>query len=1216
MLTSIMDNGFNSADRFCAADEIARRRILVMDGSMGSLIQGLGLTEEDFRGDRFTSHPVPLKGCNDILCLTRPDLIASIHTRYLAAGADITKTCSFSANAISLADYGLSHLAYEINKAAAAIARGVILSASHGDASAVSTLVAGSIGATSKSASLSPDVNDPAARSITWDELEAVYYDQMHGLLDGGADVLLLETCFDTLNAKAAIAALLRLREERKEKIPVMISATISGPSGRLLSGQTVEAFCASVSHAAPWSVGLNCSFGADDLLPHLRRVAACIPCLCSVHPNAGLPNLSGGYDDTPSVMADALEAYMREGLLNIAGGCCGTTPDHIAAIAEKSAAYTPRPLPQNLVPRLLLSGLELVDTATDDTPFLPIGERTNVAGSRKFLRLIKESDFAEAAEIARETVAHGAKVIDVCMDDALIDAESSMTAFLNHALSDPLIAAVPVMVDSSKWGVIEAGLKCLQGKPLVNSISLKEGEAAFLNKARSARRHGAALVVMLFDEEGQAADYEHKIAVARRSYDLLVKDGFPPEDIVFDPNVLAIATGIPEHDSYALAFIRASYWIRENCPYANISGGVSNLSFSFRGNDTVRNALHSVFLKHAREAGLTMAIVNPASLVPYEDLSPDLRAAAEDLVLCRDPTASERLLALALENSGGAPSGKNTSDKNTTAWRETTDEAGRVTYAVINGIDTYIESDVRDLLEKKRVEKPEAANHADASEAALSIVEGPLMDAMNHIGVLFGEGKMFLPQVIRGARVMKKAVAVLEPFFKGASSSRTSKKIILATVKGDVHDIGKNIVGVVLGCSGYEVVDLGVMVPCETILEAAAREKADFIGLSGLITPSLDEMVHVAREMEKAQFTIPLLVGGAAASRAHTALFIAPEYSGAVVYSQDASEAAAVVRALSSNTEGPLFLENLKKSYDEAIAAEEAKRARKLRKTIPLEEARRNAFRAYAFVPPPARPGVHTFTDYPIEKVAPFINWNAFLSSWNMGNRCVAELETERETLLKDAQELLDRVMREKTLSLRAVVGFFKADTENEDVFVSWETGKYARFSFPRSLDIQKDGDPNPSLADFVACQCSIKRGDTTPIETDTANYVGLFVLSTGFGVQEAQETFSRQNDGYGSLLIASLANALAEAFSEEMHRLVREELWAYAPPPAAPSGIRPAFGYPIAPNQADIRTAFKLLDAEERIGIRLTDSYMMMPEASVCGLYIAHPGAYYFTP
>ncbi|MDR1219052.1 MAG: methionine synthase [Treponema sp.] len=1195
-------------------NEQASRRILILDGAMGSLIQSLGLTEADFRGERFASHATDLKGCNDLLCLVKPDVIAAIHDQYLEAGADITKTCSFSANALSLADYGVAGFAYEINRAAASIAR----EAADRRASVKKPrFVAGSMGPTSKSAAISPDVNDPAARSVLWDALEAAYYDQARGLTDGGADMLLVETIFDALNAKAALAAIMRLREERRVDIPVMVSATISGPSGRILSGQTIAAFCVSVAHAEPWSIGLNCSFGADTLLPYIRQIAASAPCLVSAHPNAGLPNLSGGYDDTPEIMADALDVYMNEGLLNIAGGCCGSTPAHIAAIAERAKVYAPRvalkPKPCTALSGLEALRLEAVEPLRGEYAIVPIGERTNVAGSRKFLRLIKEANFAEAANIARESIAAGAKIIDVCMDDALLDAKAAMKEFLNLALSDPCIAAVPVMVDSSNWEVIEEGLKCIQGKALVNSISLKEGGEAFLHKARLARRYGAAVVVMLFDENGQAAVYERKTAVAERSYALLTQDGFPAEDIVFDPNVLSIATGIPDHDVYARDFIRACAWIRAHCPGVQISGGISNLSFSFRGNDAVRNALHAVFLRHAAEAGLTMAIVNPASLVSCAGLDPDLRTAAED-VICRasqtgGQAASERLLSLALSRTSAGtprpPSGE--------AWRENArSEEERIVYALVHGVDTHIEADSLALVSRKQ------EKGMSGEKAALEIVEGPLMEAMRNVGVLFGEGRLFLPQVIRSARVMKKAVAALDPFFaretQGAAfpdkqERKTKKaKILLATVKGDVHDIGKNIVGVALACNGYEIIDLGVMAPCETILEAAVKEEVDIIGLSGLITASLDEMITVARSMEARKLAIPLFIGGAAASRAHTALRIAREYSGPVVYSSDAGHAAAAVRSLLSETERPAFLEKLNKSYEEAIEEERRKTERKRRTLIPLEEARRNRFSAPASVPKPRQEGVRVFTAYPIERVVPYINWNGFISSWDMSK----SPRKEKESLLLDAKGLLRRVAEENLLTLKAAVGFFPVVVENEDVIISGRMP--ARFHFPRNRDRQKEGAPNPSLADFIVLDKKNEKGE---------GWLGLFALSAGFGVKEAQTAFALRRDNGASLLIASLANALAEAFAEELHCLVRRELWGYAPdeqlaPEEAAAGkyqgIRPAFGYPAAPNLVGCRTAFAVLQAEENIGVTLTPSDMMTPEASVCGMYIAHPGAYYF--
>jgi 5-methyltetrahydrofolate--homocysteine methyltransferase len=1296
----------NTKDRL---NELAARRILILDGAMGSLIQTYGLGEADFRGERFAGHPTELKGCNDLLCITKPDTIAAIHGRYLEAGADITKTCSFNANALSLADYGLSPLAYEVNKAAAQLARKAADRFSTQDRP---RFAAGSMGPTAKSASISPDVADPGARAVSWDELEAAYYDQARGLLDGGADMLLVETIFDTLNAKAAIAAILRVQEERQIDVPVMLSATIAGEAGRLLAGQTVGAFCASVLHARPFSIGLNCSFGADKMEPYLREIAASVPCMVSVHPNAGMPNLSGGYDHTPQIMADSLERYMSGGLLNIAGGCCGSTPEHIAAIAERAKRYKPRVLragaakasaageasPKAAAPQTVLAGLDLLAVGSGGSgvdrsgeavrtterggaastpaadapapaalsengappPLVYIGERTNVAGSRKFLRLIKEGRYDEASRIARGMVDKGARVIDVCMDDALLDAKEAMVGFLNLALSDPDIASVPIMVDSSRWEVLEAGLKCIQGKSLVNSISLKETEEAFLKKSRLARRFGAAVVVMLFDEMGQAASFERKIAVAGRSYRLLTEDGFPAEDIVFDPNVLSIATGIAEHDVYALDFIRACSWIRENCPGAQISGGISNLSFSFRGNDTVREAMHAVFLHHAAAAGLTMAIVNPAALISYNEIEKRLKEAVEDVVLCRNqPEAAERLLTLAMavkqdagaKASNAASSGSEAGQgPQASDWRRLPPE-DRIVYAMLKGLGDHIEADVLELKDGPEPQSPSApqplSDPKSSSEPLrlsesssetqplsapqpqsepqrlppLAIVEGPLMWGMREVGTLFGEGKLFLPQVIRSARVMKKAVTALAPFFEQGKQAKKAAKILMATVKGDVHDIGKNIVGVVLGCNGYDVIDLGVMVPAEKIVETAIAEKADIVGLSGLITPSLDEMIVVAKEMEKHGLRIPLLIGGAAASLAHTALRIAPAYSGPVVYSNDASQAASAVRDLLSPDSRPQFLAELEQSYQKAVRHHESIQA--ARKLIPLEKARENRFAIQgkaglhadfpadsAPLPEPRFKGVLSLNDYPLKQVIPYIDWDGFLHAWDMkkstGKANTADYQQNQQKLLEEAGFVLERIVQEKLLTLRGVLGLFQAEADGDDIIVHTGTDT-ARFCFLRNQGENKG--PNPCLSDFIAKDQTGK------------GWMGFFALGAGFGLSEAKAAFT--GDDFGALLLESLANSLAEAFAEEAHLRVRREFWAYSPDENLPiadilagkySGIRPAFGYPSCPVHSDKRLCFELLHAEERAGLALTESAMINPPASVCGMYFAHPAAYYF--
>lgn len=1205
-------------------DALAAKRILLLDGAMGTMIQKFGLTETDFRGTEFLSHPKPLLGCNDILSITKPGVIASIHQAYLRAGSDIIETNSFNANAISLADYDLEAYAYDISRAAAQVARD--------SADLYSTpdrprFVAGVLGPTSKTASISPDVNDPGSRSVTWDELEAAYYDNARGLLDGGADILMIETIFDTLNAKAAIAAIQRLFEERASsgfpEVPLMISGTIVDAAGRTLSGQTVEALSVSVLHAKPWSIGLNCSLGAERLYPHVAALAEIAPCLVSAHPNAGLPNRFGQYDESAQAMAGFIEAFLRDGLVNIVGGCCGSTPAHIAEIARMAAHYSPRVIPE-LPCKTVLAGLEplVVDPAIG---FIDVGERTNVAGSRKFLRLIKEDRYDEALSIAREMVEAGASIIDVCMDDALLDAPGAMQKFLNLAMADPDIARVPVMVDSSRWEAIEAGLKCLQGKGIVNSISLKEGEAEFIRRSRIARRMGAAVVVMLFDERGQADSYARKIEVAGRSYALLIQDGMRGEDIIFDPNVLAIATGIPEHDRYALDFIEACRWIRENCPGAKISGGISNLSFSFRGNDLVREAMHAVFLKYAIEAGLTMAIVNPAGLVPYDELEPRLREAAEDVVLARRTDAPERLLSLALElkeavdtsqgsaapGGAGAVKAGTAVDKN--AWRSLPVEE-RLQYALVKGIEDHIESDVL-----------EARAHFARS---LDVIEGPLMKGMNEVGDRFGAGKMFLPQVIRSARVMKKAVAVLEPYIQEEKLADAkpvgAAKIIMATVKGDVHDIGKNIVGVVLGCNGYEVQDLGVMIPSDEIAEAIIREKADMVGLSGLITPSLDEMVHTVRELERRGIHIPILIGGATTSEAHTALRIAPVYSGPVVYVKDASRAAAVVRSLLSETEKARFLEQLEASYAEAVARHEKIQDRI--ELIPLEQARSNRIKtdwSRIELVEPRRKGLVSLQNFPIETLVPFIDWSYFFYGWDLGHgfeRILNDSEKGEAArkLYQDAQALLERIVSEKILTAHGVAGFFPALSQRDDIILykpenSPASGTpIARFSFLRNQEKKLAGGFNPCLSDFIA-----------PEDSGRTDWIGLFAVTAGHGLEAFVADCKARGDDYTALLAASLADRLAEAFAEKLHTMVRTELWGYVSEENLSSkdlfeskyrGIRPAFGYPACPDHHDKRIACMVLEAEQRCGIKLTESSMMQPAASVCGMYFAHPASYYF--
>jgi 5-methyltetrahydrofolate--homocysteine methyltransferase len=1218
-------------------DTLAAERILVLDGAMGTMIQafrtpaGQPLGEEDFRGQRFTGHRVSLLGCNDLLCLTKPEVVYSIHEAYLKAGADIIETCSFNASSVSLEDFGLGHLAYEISAAAAGLAR---KAADTFSTPAKKRFVAGSMGPTAKSASLSPDIGDPGRRGISFDELAAAYYDNARGLMDGGADLLLIETVFDTLNAKAAIFAIKQIEEERHIDIPLMISATVAGPSGRLLSGQTLEAFCVSVLHGQPWSIGLNCSFGAEKLKVHAAKIAALAPCLTSVHPNAGMPNQFGAYDESPESMAVFTEAYLAEGLVNIIGGCCGTTPEHIAAIAAKVPLYQPRRRPaQNAEAarrRSFLAGLEAltINGENKTAPLMYIGERTNVAGSRKFLRLIKEEKYAEALGIARQMIEDGAAIINICMDDALLDTEKVMTSFLTLALSDPGIAKAPFMIDSSRWNVIARALKYIQGKALVNSISLKDGEEEFLRRARFAQRCGAAVVVMLFDEKGQAAEYTRKIETAGRSYRLLTENGFPPEDIVFDPNVLSIATGIPEHDSYALDFIRACTWIRENCPGARISGGISNLSFSFRGNDTVREAMHGVFLKHAVDAGLNMAIVNPGTLVPYDRIDPVLRQAVEDVICCRNSAGTvpagqspvDRLVALAAGPAVTQPGiRKNRSSPGpSTDWRNLPLEE-RIIHAIVKGIDDYIETDVLEL-------RPRYGR-------ALDMVENLLMKGMEETGDQFGQGTMFLPQVIRSARVMKKAVTVLEPFIerekvrpggmgaaKTARAGKSGAKIILATVKGDVHDIGKNIVGLVLACNGHTIVDLGVMTPAEHIVEAVLREKADMIGLSGLISPSLDEMIVVARELENQGIKIPILIGGAAASLAHTGLRIAPEYSGPVVYVSDAGKSAETVRSLLSKVERSRFLESLEARYQAAALRHE--KIKHYVTLLPLRDARKNKIPSVSYIPvEPKQKNIIELRCYPPEKVIPYLNWHSFLQTWDLAEetypsaytvRVQQERQKAREKLLEEAQALLDQIIQQGTLQLRGLIGFYPAVSRGDDILAGDpEQGEPVRFCFPRNQEKKLSAAPNPCLADFILPS---KKG---------RDWIGLFALSAGFGLTEAAAAYREKNDDYRAILLASLANTLTEAFSEAVHLRVRREWWGYAPDEDLSSaeilkgrfqGIRPAFGYPACPDHRDKEIVFHLLDARRRCGFELTETAMIIPAASVCGMYFASPGSYYF--
>lgn len=1223
------------------------KRILILDGAMGTMIQQHHLNEADFRGQRFAHHPKKLQGCNDLLCLTQPRLIYDIHTAYLMAGADLIETCSFNANAPSLDDYGLGHLAREISRASAELARRACEAAATPEHP---RYVVGVLGPTGKTASISADVSDGAARSITWDQLVQAYSENAMGLLEGGADILMLETIFDTLNAKAALFAIDEAiktlnslertegSEKRYTRPPIMISGTITDAAGRTLSGQTVAAFHASLSHGQPFSTGLNCALGADKLLPHLQELSEISPFLLSAHPNAGLPNSLGEYDQSAQEMAQAVRPFLEQGLVNIVGGCCGSTPVHIAEIAKLAKNFPPRK-PKAPLRRTILSGLEALELPSRFGPleqhggnFIDIGERTNVAGSRRFLRLIKEEKWEEASLIAREMGESGAAIIDVCMDDALLDARASMVHFLNTAQSDPEVARLPFMIDSSRWEVIEAGLKCIQGKGLVNSISLKEGEQEFLQRAALARRYGAAIVVMLFDEAGQADSYARKIEIAGRSWKLLMGAGFPAEDVVFDPNVLSIATGIEEHRGYALDFIEACRWISANCPGAHISGGLSNLSFSFRGNEAVREAMHAVFLKHAIPAGLSMAIVNPGALRSVGELEAELVQLCEAVILNQGPQAEEALLQKALqlrENQDGSPK-LSAGEAKKNAWRELA-LPERISHALVRGEEGYIEADVLAL-------------KSQGGDSALSLIEGPLMDGMNEVGRRFGLGQMFLPQVIRSARVMKKAVAVLEPFIQEEKNedSQAAATIVLATVKGDVHDIGKNIVGLVLSCNGFRVIDLGVMVPTEEMLAAIEREKADVLGLSGLITPSLDEMVNVARAMEGAGLKIPLLVGGATTSETHTALRIAPAYSGPVVHGKDASQMPAIVRALLSPSEGPAFLARLEQGYKAAIERHEGQKLRQ--KPISLAQARKNAFASdwqKIDIDEPKTQGLIDLAPGELAELYPWIDWNWFFYSWDLGYGKEQALNDSKKAeaatkLYEDAQALLRRFAQDGHIRPAARIGIFPAASEGDDLLIYPNIdskkarevsasaapalaglGREVRLPFLRNQQEKKAGGANPCLTDFIAPKASGRR-----------DWVGFFALTVGAGFETWLAECAKA-DEYEVLLAKSLADRLAEAMAEWAHAKLRREIWGYAPnEKLAPEecfdfsadgrtkyrGIRPAFGYPACPDHEDKGLAFELLDARNKLGMDLTESAMMLPAASVCGMYFAHPQSWYF--
>jgi len=1184
--------------------EQLRRRVLILDGAMGTMIQQYRLEEADYRSERFAAWPSDLKGNNDLLALTQPAIIKAIHLAYLEAGADLIETNTFSATAIAQADYGMEALAYEINLAAAQLARGAADEVTQ-QTPDKPRFVAGALGPTNRTASISPDVNDPGARNVTFDQLADAYDEAVRGLVDGGVDILLIETIFDTLNAKAAIFACMRYFAERGVKLPLMISGTITDASGRTLSGQTTEAFWYSVMHAEPLIVGLNCALGPKALRQYLYDLSQVADTFVSVYPNAGLPNAFGEYDETPTEMATVLHEFAHSGLLNVVGGCCGTTPNHIRAIAEAVVTLPPRVIP-TIEPRCRLSGLEPL-VIGPQTNFVNVGERTNVTGSRRFARLIKEGDYEEALTVARQQVENGAQIIDINMDEGLLDAEAAMVRFLNLVATEPDIARVPVMIDSSKWSVIEAGLKCVQGKSIVNSISLKEGEDAFIRQARLARHYGAAVVVMAFDEQGQADTTERKVEICRRAYQLLTTVvGFPPQDIIFDPNIFAVATGIEEHNGYGVAFIEATRLIKQQLPHALISGGVSNISFSFRGNDLVREAIHSAFLYHAIKAGMDMGIVNAGQLAIYEEIPAELLEHVEDVLLNRRSDATERLVTLA-ENVQGQRKEK----QEDLSWR-TAPVHERLIHALVHGINTYITEDVEEA--RQTVKRP------------IQVIEGPLMDGMNVVGDLFSAGKMFLPQVVKSARVMKQAVAYLIPFIeaeKTAANDTSAKgKILMATVKGDVHDIGKNIVGVVLQCNNYDVIDLGVMVPATKILETARQEKVDIIGLSGLITPSLEEMRHLAQEMEREGFTIPLLIGGATTSKIHTALRIEPEYKrGVTVHVVDASRAVGVATSLLSKEQACSFVETVRTDYT-ALRKQHAGRTNQ-RTLRSLEEARRHRFQPdwHAYQPPaPQRLGLQTFDHYDLGTISQYIDWRPFFATWELAGKFPQILEdatvgAAARQLYTDARRMLHQIINEGWLTAKAVIGFFPANSVGDDIEVYSVASAEPVEAIIHTLRQQMEkppGRPNYALADFVA-----------PKESGTEDYIGLFAVTAGLGLEEKVREFEAAHDDYNSILLKALADRLAEAFAEHLHERVRREFWGYAADEWLNNealiaeqyrGIRPAPGYPACPDHTEKGELFRILQAEGNAQICLTESYAMLPTASVSGYYFAHPEAAYF--
>ena len=1168
--------------------KIFNERILILDGAMGTMIQSYNFTENDFRGERFKFHGQDLKGNNDLLCLTHPDIVAEIHQAYFEAGADIVETNTFNANAISQLDYATEDLAYEINYEAAKIAKSVVK-----EFADKPRFVAGALGPTNRTASLGPDVNNPGFRNIAFDELKEAYKDQAKGLLDGGVDLYLIETVFDTLNCKAALFAVQELLEELEVDIPIFVSGTITDASGRTLSGQTVEAFWYSIRHADLTAVGLNCALGAVQIRPWLDELSSVGDIYTFVYPNAGLPNEFGEYDESPEAMANIIKEFAESGLVNLVGGCCGTTPAHIKAIAEEVDGISPRKVP-DIKPLTKLSGLEPV-TIRPDSNFVNIGERTNVTGSAKFRRLIKEDKYEEALSVARQQIENGAQIIDVNMDEGLLDSEKAMETFLRLIAAEPDISKVPVMVDSSKWTVLETGLKNLQGKGIVNSISLKEGKEEFIRQAKLVRKYGAAVIVMAFDEKGQADTYERKVEICKRAYDILINEvGFPPEDIIFDPNIFAIATGIEEHNEYGKAYIDAAKTIKETLPGVHISGGVSNLSFSFRGNDGVRGAMNSAFLYHAIQAGMDMGIVNAGQLAVYDDIKPDLKERVEDVLFNRRDDATERLVEIAEEFQGV----KKSQEKDL-SWRQTSVEE-RLNHALVKGIVDYVVEDTEEA--RLKYDRP------------IEVIEGPLMDGMNVVGDLFGSGKMFLPQVVKSARVMKKSVAHLQPFIEQEKdqlglSRKSNGKIVMATVKGDVHDIGKKIVGVVLGCNGYDIIDLGVMVSSDKILSTARDEEVDIIGLSGLITPSLDEMVHVASEMERLKFDIPLLIGGATTSRKHTAVKIEENYSGPTIHVIDASRAVGVVGKLMNKNKKDDFVAGIRTDFSQ-IREARAKGPKMARLDIKVARERKIQIDWNQYqVPNPKIQGIKTFDDYPLDELVDYIDWSPFFHAWELKGIYPKILTDDKygdeaQKLFDDGQVLLNRIVSEKLLTAKGVIGIHPAYAKNESVFTDGVEFKFSRQTVDKGAK-----KPNYCLADFIAPK---------------DDFIGTFAVTTGHGIETIVKEFEDQHDDYNSIMAKVLADRLAEAFTERLHERVRKEFWGYASREALNNellikekyqGIRPAPGYPACPSHEEKDKIWQLLNVEENTGISLTENRAMYPAASVCGWYFSHSESRYFS-